>query len=78
MENLSVDWNPINPVSIRSYQELIKMELFNSDIGSVFPEKTSTPRYALAQGDMPLGYFKVLSVKAMANGQTSILTLHRQ
>lgn len=77
-KDIEVDGKTITPVAIRMYQELVHVELYNDELTSVFPSKPNTPRYALRQNDVALGYFKVLSAKRLANNTTTRLTLHRQ
>lgn len=77
-EKFEVDGATINPVSVRLYQELMEIELQNDDLNEVFPYKPDTPRYSISKNDVPLGYFKVLSSKRLANNSTTKLRLHRQ
>ena len=78
MERIHVDGKLILPISSNTYQELIRLELDNSELDSAFPVKPNTPRYLIAIDDAHWGYYKVLSKKELANNQTSILTLHKQ
>jgi len=78
MDNIRIDGRLISPVSSRSYQELIELELNNSEINGAFPFKPETPRYSISVNDIYWGYYKVLSKKELANIQTSILSLHKQ
>lgn len=78
MESIRIDGQLITPVSARSYQELIKLELNNHDVNQAFPYKLDTPRYSISVDDVYWGYYKVLSKKQLANNQTSILSLHKQ
>ena len=74
---LEIDGVKVKPVSLRFYEELVDIELINSDSNRVFPEK-SVPRYSFRQNEVPLGYFKVARAKVLANEKTTIFTLHRQ
>jgi hypothetical protein len=74
---LEVDGKKIQPISLRFYEELIEIELNNSDSNLVFPQK-SIPRHAFRQNDVPLGYFKVTRAKVLSNEKTTLFTLHRQ
>ncbi len=78
MESIRIDGQLIIPVSARSYQELIKLELNNHEVVQAFPYKPETPRYSISVDDVYWGYYKVLSKKQLANNQTSILSLHKQ
>lgn len=78
LNNLKIDDVPVLPVSVRTYEELLKVELLLDEVDKVFPYKPETPRYKLSANDVPMGYYKVLSARPQANQQTSILSLHRQ
>jgi hypothetical protein len=78
LNGLSIDGQQIKPVAVRSYEELLKIELHSSEVNQVFPEKSDTPRYQVSANGTPIGWYKVLSVKANANGKTTLLSLHRQ
>ena len=78
MESIRIDGQLVIPVSARSYQELIKLELNNHEVVQAFPCKPDTPRYSISVDDVYWGYYKVLSKKQLANNQTSILSLHKQ
>ncbi|MBZ2162962.1 hypothetical protein [Alteromonas stellipolaris] len=74
---LEIDGVKVKPVAMRFYEELVDIELNNSDSNRIFPEK-SVPRYSFRQNEVSLGYFKVTRAKALANEKTTVFTLHRQ
>ena len=78
LNDLLIDGQEIEPITVRSYEELLKIELHSTQVTRVFPEKPDTPRYQVSANDTPMGWYKVLSVKANANGKTTLVSLHRQ
>jgi len=78
MENIRIDGQLIFPISARTYQELMTLELNHADIDTAFPYKPDAPRYSISINDVYWGYYKVLSKKVLANQTSCILSLHKQ
>ncbi len=77
MESIQIDGLDVIPSLFNSYEELIKMELQQEQIGKVFPDKESTLSYAFVKSGVPLGYYKILSAKLLTS-QRTLFTLHKQ
>lgn len=78
IQHLKIDDKLVHPVSVRTYEELLIIELLVEHVDQVFPYKPETPRYKVSADEVPMGYYKVLSARPQANNTTSILSLHRQ
>ncbi|MCC2607572.1 hypothetical protein [Planctobacterium marinum] len=74
---LEIEGQNVAVLSCRAYEELLKLELPNDAISSVFHVKDS-PRYQINMGNSVAGYYKILSARPLANQSSTLLSLHKQ
>lgn len=75
---LEIDGQHVDTPLIKTYGELLQLEINSELVNKIFPLKAETPRYAVSINHVPSGYYKVLSSTLMAQSHTTRLTLHRQ
>jgi len=78
MTKLQVDGRQIIPYNFVCYEDLIRFEIPEEIVKTVFPEKTESTSYQLVKDDVDWGFFRVLSVTSGKFSGRSALTLHRQ
>ena len=75
---LEIDGNHVATPRIKTYGELLQVEIKNELVEKLFPYKPHTPRYAVSINHVPSGYYKVLSSSKLTQTSSTRLTLHRQ
>jgi hypothetical protein len=78
MDSIHIDGLQVTPKSILIYEELIKMELLQSDESTVFPKKENTLSYAFSKDGISMGYYKILSSQASETQGLKLFILHKQ
>lgn len=78
MDNIHIDGLQVTPKSILIYEELIKMELLQSEESTVFPKKANTLSYAFSKDGISMGYYKILSSEASETQGLTLFFLHKQ
>jgi len=78
MDSVYIDGVKVTPASMVIYEELIKMELLQSEENSVFPQKQNTLSYAFQKDGISMGYYKILSSDASETQGLKLLYLHKQ
>ena len=78
MQTLHVDGQKIVPFNFVCYEDLIRFEIPEHTVQSVFPEKSDAVSYNLVKDDINWGNYKVLSITCGKFSGRAALTLHKQ